>query len=108
VIMAAGLRAIAKAVGNPPEPKVRAPVLDPTDEGGQARACSLLYPLIGLKLMADMWDDADDQEMIEREWDSVCDEAGLTIVDRNYYWRRQFLNPFAFYGALGGVRIPSV
>jgi len=32
VIMAAGLRAIAKAVGNPPEPKVRAPVLDPTDE----------------------------------------------------------------------------
>jgi hypothetical protein len=34
MIMAAGLRAIAKAVGNPPEPKVCAPVLDLTDERG--------------------------------------------------------------------------
>jgi hypothetical protein len=32
VTMAAGLRATAKAVDLPPEPKVRAPVLDPTDE----------------------------------------------------------------------------
>ena len=30
VTMAAGLRATAKAVETPPEPKVRAPVLDPT------------------------------------------------------------------------------
>ena len=30
VIMAAGLRATAKAVDHPPEPKVGAPVLDPT------------------------------------------------------------------------------
>ncbi len=34
VTMAAGLRAIAKAVGDPPAPKVGAPVLDPTDERG--------------------------------------------------------------------------
>jgi len=45
--------------------------------------------------------------VIEREWDTVCDEAGLTTVDRNYFWRRQFLNPFAFYGAPESVRIPS-
>ena len=32
VTMAAGLRATAKAVETPPEPKVRAPVLDPTCE----------------------------------------------------------------------------
>lgn len=32
VTMAAGLRAIAKALEHPPEPKVGAPVLDPTDE----------------------------------------------------------------------------
>jgi len=32
VTMAAGLRTTAKAVDNPPEPKVGAPVLDPTDE----------------------------------------------------------------------------
>jgi hypothetical protein len=31
VIMAAGLRATAKAVEHPPEPKVGAPVLDPTN-----------------------------------------------------------------------------
>jgi hypothetical protein len=30
--MVAGLRAMAKAVETPPEPKVRAPVLDPADE----------------------------------------------------------------------------
>ena len=32
VMMAAGLRATAKAVDTPPEPKVGAPVLDPTAE----------------------------------------------------------------------------
>ncbi|SDG87779.1 hypothetical protein [Pelagibacterium luteolum] len=26
----------------------------------------------------------------------VCDEAGLSEVDRDLLWRRQFLNPFAF------------
>lgn len=29
-------------------------------------------------------------------WDSVCDEAALSQVDRAYLWGRQFLNPFAF------------
>lgn len=29
-------------------------------------------------------------------WESVCDEAGLSAVDRAYLWGRQFLNPFAF------------
>jgi len=32
VAMVAGLRAVAKAAELPPEPKVRAPILDPTDE----------------------------------------------------------------------------
>jgi hypothetical protein len=31
-MMATGLRATAKVVGHPPEPKVGAPVLDPTSE----------------------------------------------------------------------------
>jgi hypothetical protein len=34
VMMAAGLRATAKAVEHPPEPKIGAPVLDPTTTGG--------------------------------------------------------------------------
>jgi len=36
VTMAAGLRAMAKAAEHPPEPKVGAPVLDPTDESTQS------------------------------------------------------------------------
>ena len=32
-------------------------------------------------------------------WRQVCDEAELSEVDRNFLWRRQFLNPFAFEGA---------
>ena len=38
-------------------------------------------------------------KIIVQQWDSVCDEAALTIVDRRLFWRRQFLNPFAFEGA---------
>jgi serine/threonine-protein kinase HipA len=30
---------------------------------------------------------------------SICDEAKLSKVDRNFLWRRQFLNPYAFEGA---------
>ncbi len=36
------------------------------------------------------------REEIESHWENVCDEAGLSTVDRNLFWRRQFLNPFAF------------
>lgn len=46
-------------------------------------------------------------QVIDREWATVCEDAGLTAVDRNYFWRRQFLNPFAFYDAPEGVHIPG-
>ena len=36
------------------------------------------------------------REAIEANWDKVCDEASLSAVDRKLFWRRQFLNPFAF------------
>lgn len=36
------------------------------------------------------------REAIEANWDKVCDEAGLSVVDRNFLWKRQFLNDFAF------------
>lgn len=35
---------------------------------------------------------------IESEWDAVCDLAELSEVDRSFFWRRQFLNPYAFEG----------
>lgn len=34
-------------------------------------------------------------EAIETNWARVCDEAELSEVDRQLFWRRQFLNPFS-------------
>jgi serine/threonine-protein kinase HipA len=39
--------------------------------------------------------------VIRAHWSSVCDEAGLSQVDRNLLWGGPFLNPFAFT-SLGG------
>lgn len=33
---------------------------------------------------------------IAANWQAVCDEAQLSQTDRNLFWGRQFLNPFAF------------
>jgi len=46
-------------------------------------------------------------DVIEREWNALCEETNLSMVDRNTFWRRQFLNPFAFYGVPDEVRIPG-
>jgi serine/threonine-protein kinase HipA len=35
---------------------------------------------------------------IRDHWNEVCDEAHLTETDRLFFWQRQFLNPFAFFG----------
>ncbi len=45
---------------------------------------------------------------INSEWRSTCDEASLSEVDRTFFWRRQFLNPFAFLHAPDGVLTPTV
>lgn len=44
--------------------------------------------------------------VIEYEWQATCDEAGLNEVDRALFWRRQFLNPFAFLDVPEGLRVP--
>jgi serine/threonine-protein kinase HipA len=36
---------------------------------------------------------------IKKFWTEVCDAAALNEVDRNFMWRRQFLNAFAFVDA---------
>jgi serine/threonine-protein kinase HipA len=36
--------------------------------------------------------------VIESAWDDVCEAGRLTEVDRDYFWRRQFLNPYALEG----------
>lgn len=35
--------------------------------------------------------------VIENNWAEVCEEAQLSIVDQNLFWRRQFLNPYSAY-----------
>jgi serine/threonine-protein kinase HipA len=37
-------------------------------------------------------------DVITTEWSEVCDRAELTQVERQGFWRRQFLNPYATEG----------
>ena len=34
--------------------------------------------------------------IIVKNWKSVCDETPMRGVDRNFYWKRIFMNPYAF------------
>lgn len=34
----------------------------------------------------------------EKYWNSVCEEADLTKEESNFFWRRQFLNPYSLEG----------
>jgi serine/threonine-protein kinase HipA len=34
-------------------------------------------------------------QTIEQHWDTVCDEAEISEVDKNLLWGRQFLNPYS-------------
>jgi serine/threonine-protein kinase HipA len=38
-------------------------------------------------------------KVIRDRWDAVCKEAKVSEVDKNLFWRRQFLNPYAFRDA---------
>ena len=34
--------------------------------------------------------------VITDRWEAICEEAKLSTVDKNLFWQRQFLNPYAF------------
>jgi serine/threonine-protein kinase HipA len=36
--------------------------------------------------------------VVRDNWQDVCDLAGLSRVDRAWFWGRQFLNPYCLYG----------
>lgn len=40
-------------------------------------------------------------EVIRNSWDGVCELAALNRTERDFFWKRQFLNPFAFEGLEG-------
>ena len=42
-------------------------------------------------------------QTIAQLWDGICDEAELSMIDRSYLWRRQFVNDYAFEGYVDGV-----
>jgi serine/threonine-protein kinase HipA len=42
-------------------------------------------------------------DSITASWDEVCDQAEMTVAERQYMWGRQFLNPYALYGYDGAV-----
>lgn len=50
----------------------------------------LLSPMEAIEIM--------EQQLhcIGKNWAAVCDEAALSEADRNLFWGRQFLNPYAF------------
>lgn len=35
-------------------------------------------------------------EVIELNWNKVCDEVNLSVVDCKFFWKRQFFNVFVF------------
>ncbi len=35
------------------------------------------------------------KSIINQHWNAVCDEAGLSEIDKKLFWGRQFLNPFS-------------
>jgi len=35
---------------------------------------------------------------IKQRFPTVCQHAGVSPVDQRFFWRRQFLNPYCFYG----------
>jgi serine/threonine-protein kinase HipA len=37
-------------------------------------------------------------DLIESQWSEACDLAHMTDLERAYFWRRQFLNPYAVQG----------
>ena len=38
-------------------------------------------------------------KVIKERWSAICKEAKLSEVDKNLFWRRQILNPYAFTNA---------
>ena len=46
-------------------------------------------------------------DAIGNHWTATCDEAGLSPVDRNLFWGRQFLNPYAFEQGPADLKRPE-
>ncbi|RKT43638.1 HipA domain-containing protein [Thiocapsa rosea] len=70
-------------------------------------ACLGAAPVFGFTLDAARTLIDDQIAVIEREWESVCDQAGLSQPERRALWGRQFLNPYCFEGYPTASPIPT-
>ena len=44
--------------------------------------------------------------IMQDNWNEICDKAQLSTVEKNYFWKRQFLNPDVFHDShLNNYRI---
>ena len=80
----------------------QAMLIHENDKRSQLETCRLSAPNF-------LTNDRDAKELIDHQietitrlWPTICDEAELSIVDRTYLWRRQFLNDYAFEGYANG------
>jgi serine/threonine-protein kinase HipA len=69
------------------------------DRASQITLCLKAAPLFLLSEGEAILIAANQIKVIKDLWPKVCNEAQLTDVDRNFFWGRQFLNPYAFIGA---------
>jgi serine/threonine-protein kinase HipA len=67
--------------------------------GSQISLCLKAAPLFLLSVEETTALVGNQIKTIKKFWTEVCDAAALTEVDRNFMWRRQFLNAFAFVDA---------
>lgn len=40
---------------------------------------------------------------VEDNWPEVCDEAGMTAIEREQLWQRAVMNPYCVQGKVGAV-----
>ncbi|MEY3235597.1 HipA domain-containing protein [Aquidulcibacter sp.] len=76
----------------------QAMLIHENDKRSQLETCRLAAPNFLIK-------DRDAKELIDHQietitrlWPAICDEAEISNVERTYFWRRQFLNDYAFEG----------
>ena len=66
--------------------------------GSKLSLCADAAHLFLLSTEEAYWIIESQMQTICDHWQSVCDQAKLTPVDRQFMVRRQFFNPFAFEG----------
>jgi serine/threonine-protein kinase HipA len=69
------------------------------DRASQITLCLKAAPLFLLNEREALAIVVNQIKTIKEQWPAMCNEAQLSDVDRNFLWRRQFLNPYAFIGA---------